>query len=124
MHQECVLRFGPAQEPRWEEEKGTVFPNNVNCYYYSFGPIHTSPKSHETNLKDSRGKPLSIFCTCQANSSALTFGAKLSLAKLRTAENVKLCWRLRPIKKMVDNPIGSMYGIFTCYLHWDYFKLL
>ena len=23
----------------------------TNCYYYSFGPIHTSPKSHETNLR-------------------------------------------------------------------------
>ena len=38
---------------------------------------------------------VSVWFYLQANPSAVTFGSKISMAKLRTAENVKLCWRLR-----------------------------
>ena len=31
----------------------------------------------------------------ETNVSAVTYGAKFALAKLRVSENVKICWRLR-----------------------------
>ena len=34
IHQECVLRFGPTQKPRWEEEKGTVLSNIIHCWWW------------------------------------------------------------------------------------------
>ena len=44
----------------------------------------------------SEGASLSLqSLPLQGNASATTFGAKLAITKLRTSENLKLCWRMR-----------------------------
>ena len=49
----------------------------------------------ETRQRMTKIKIISLEDPLQANSSATTFGSKIVLTKLRTCQNLKICWRLR-----------------------------